>query len=524
MSLRDRIREVGRNGDSAKLREDLHSARWQAQLMEEGMRELEMEILGDSPEWRRFGMMIERDISRSGLDNIMDLSRAMYLANPLIQRAVNVRAYYVWAQGVTYEANDDRIQELVVDPTIEDEFNMEELFGHQGALLTEIDQALDGNTFMPLFTSDDGDVAVRSVPSEEIREIIVNPQDERKVWFYRRQYVERSYDEGTRSISTKQREVLYPSCYYNPGAKPSTIDGHDVLWDAPILHLRTGGTKHMQYGIPETYAAIDWARAYRTFLEDWHTIVRSLARFAWRSVSKGKSKRERLKEKLGGGGADQGDELEEGGPIRRPPVPGSVYVGGPSDELTPINKSGATTSAEDAKPSRQMVGAAMDLPDTILSGDVQQGAMATAKTLDRPTELAMLSRQKLWAAHRERIFRHRINVMVRAGQLPGAVRRYADGVYVEPAMDPTVNVVFPPILEHDVKETVGAIVSAVTLDGKPDAGTMPRQEYSKRLMNAVGVEDVADALDQLDTEQQDAVQQAVEKLTEILEARDDAGD
>src|SRR6185503_16182739 len=128
------------------------------------------------------------------------------------------------------------------------------------------------------------------------------------------------------------------------------------------------------------------------------------------------------------------------------------------------------TSAEDAKPSRLMVGAAMDLPDTILSGDPQQGNLATAKTLDRPTELAMRSRQSAASDWHARIFRYTVDAKVRRGKLPGRIEAYGGETEVEPGVDATVNVVFPPILEHDTQQTVAAIVSAATLDGKSEAG------------------------------------------------------
>lgn len=507
------IREAlfGRNGE-ANLHEDLQIARWNQQLLQESLAELEMQITGDEVGWRRIAMQLQRDFTRDGLDRMMDLSRAMYLSNPLIQRAVNVRAYYVWAQGVTYDAQDDQVQEEIVDPLIDDEYNKAELFGHQAAILSEIDQTLDGNMFLPLFTDDAGDVQVRSIPSEQIRDIISDPEDERKTWFYHRVWQRRELDRSTGRISTYEDEAFYPDLSYVPRTQQAQIGNIEVMWDAPVIHTRTGGLKHMVMGVPEAYAATDWARAYQKFLEDWHTIVASLAMFAWRTTAKG-SKSDALKSKVGG---RVDDELEEPPRMRKPPIPGSIVSGVSPDDFTPINKSGAHTSAEDAKPSRMMVGSAMDLPDTILSGDPQQGNLATAKTLDRPTELAMRSRQAFWQEHRARIFRYVIENKVRRGRLPGAVRRYADYVRVEPRVDPTVNVVFPPILEHDVTETVSALVTAATLDGKADAGTIPRDELSKQLMSAVGIEDVSAAMDELDQADAEQIAAAVERITEAL--------
>jgi hypothetical protein len=513
MGLRDRLN--GRNTQEADLREQLKSVRWQAEHFEESLRDLEQQITGDEPGWRRLYGQLQHDFTRAGLDDLMKMSRAMYMSNPLIQRAVNVSSYYVWAQGVGFHAADPTIQDLVVDPMIEDEYNRQEFYGHQALILTDVDQRVDGNTFAALFTAPDGDVQVRTIPANEIREVIVDPEDSAKVWFYRRRWSQAILDTNTGSTDLRNEEALYPCVRYQPTYKPDNYGRVPIYWDAPILHQRTGGLKHMLFGVPETYAAIDWARAYKEFLEDWHTIVASLARFAWKATSS-KSRLAKLKEKIGGRRASELEDVPMGQP--RPPIPGSIIGMAQGEDLTPISKSGATTSAEDAKASRMMVASAMDLPDTILSSDPQQGALATAKTLDRPTELGFRSRQSLWSEYHEAIFRYRMNTMVRLGQLPGRKERVSkDTMYVEPSVDPKVDVKFPPILEHDVGETVTAIVTAATLAGHPDAGVIPREETSKALMSAIGIEDVQDALEQLDKMDGEAVQQAVETLRTMIE-------
>lgn len=517
----------GSNGNGAKqpsreqLREDLKTMAWQAAHLEENMRELEAQIVGDEVGWRRLYGTMQMDFSRHGLDDLMNMSRAMYMSNPLIQRAVNVSSYYVWAQGVGFHAADQKIQDLVVDPMINDPYNKQELYGHQALILTDVDQRVDGNIFAALFTSPAGDVQVRTIPANEIREIITDPEDTAKVWYYRRVWNQTKLDAGTGRTGVESREALYPCVLYQPTVQPSSYGQIPVYWDAPILHQRTGGMKHMLFGVPETYAAIDWARAYKEFLEDWHTIVASLARFAWKVTTK-KSRAAKLKDKIGG--LRGGSELEEPQQSKRPPVPGSAVTMGEGEDITPIPKNAATTSAEDAKASRMMVASAMDLPDTILSSDPQQGALATAKTLDRPTELGFRSRQAMWGEFHEAIFRYRMNVMVRIGQLPGRKERInRDTMYVEPAMDPSVDLAFPPILEHDVAETVTAIVTAATLGGHPDAGTIPAEEVSKLLMHAIGVEDVEEALGQLPEQEMQQVQQAIERLHRLVEREEKHG-
>lgn len=483
----------------------------QADYFKESLDRLELAMEDEG--WRRMAFNARREFTRPGLDDIIEISRLMYLSHPLIKRSVNVTTYYTWAQGGTFKAAEEKIQKEVVIPQTEDDGNRAELYGHQARLLTQVDQMSDGNVFLALFTDPMGQVSVRSIPTEDIRDIHTKPGDRQQIWYYRRRWIETVFDEKRGTVKELPREVLYPDWRYHPKKKPSTIGGVEVLWDAPIMHRRTGGFKHMQFGIPSTYAALDWARAYKKFLEDWHSLVHSLSTFAWEKTVKGR-KAKQTKEKLESGTKEK-RRTDPRIPKTENPEVGAVHIAQEGDELSPIPKSGATTSAEDAKPSRLMVASALDLPDTILSSDPQQGALATAKTLDRPTELAMLNWQKLEQDWHQDLWRYTVDARVRRGRLPGRVVWLPDGCsVVEPGLDPTVSLTFPPILEHDQKETIQALVAAATLEGKEDAGTIPREQLSHKLMETLGFEEIEEALKELDTQEKDQLETAVESLRE----------
>jgi hypothetical protein len=313
MAVLDSIREVligNGNGDRIPkgVQEQLNTASIMNEILQENIQRLEMQLEDEG--WRPISGELEQEFTRHGLDLLTDLARAMYIANPLINRAVNVTGYYVWAQGVTVQASDQRIQDLVIDPMHEDYTNQDEFFGTQASLLTEVDQMVDGNVFLGLPTNVmTGEVYVRSIPSNEIREIISKPGDRAVVMFYRRSWVERKLDTTTGAVVNEQREALYPDWRYFPTSRPEQMGSIPVMWDSPIVHRRTGGLKQMRFGVPEVYAAIPWARAYKGFLEDWHTLVKSLSRFAWQAVAKGRGKAERTKKKVE---SPSVEELEEG--------------------------------------------------------------------------------------------------------------------------------------------------------------------------------------------------------------------
>lgn len=462
--------------------------------------------------WRRLTAELEREFTRDGLSDLISISRAMYMSNPPIQRAVNVSTFYTWAQGVEYTSPDEEIQQAI-DDTIKDDLNRRELYGHQAQILTDIDQMNDGNVFMCLWTQADSHINVRSVPTDEIVQIHCHEDDWQQIMFYRRRWTSVYMDELTGVQRREVKEALYPDISWQPDSQPSKYGSIPVYWDAPIVHQRTGGLKQMRFGFPETFAAVDWARANRKFLEDWHTIVASLARFAWKMSSKG-SKAKRLKEKFGST-LKRGESSEEQNP---PPAAGSVLAGGDVD-MTPINKSGATTSVEDSKASRLMIGMATGVPDNILSGDPQQGALATAKTLDRPTELGFVNRQAMWREYHTSIHRYKVDHMIRRGALDGDVVQVPNGnTRVIPKSEPNIGVNFPPILVREPKDIVTALVTAATLDGKTN-NMFPRETLAEELFKAVGMTsaDIQDALNDLPPDEQAQAQADLNNLGEAIE-------
>lgn len=456
--------------------------------------ELAMEDVG----WHRMRASVREQFTRPGLDNIVDNARLMFLKNPLIRRGVLVQSYYVFGQGVQIKARTPEVDAIVQD-FVNSRKNMDELFGP--ASMTETEQALqtDGNLFFGLWTDPvDGTVTVRSFEVHEMRDILSDPEDAGDRWYYRREWTSQPLDPTTGRLGAPEHKVAYyPDWrifFEGPtgadgtrGSHPSQIDGHPVVTDCAVMHVKVGGLKHWDFGVPDVYAALDWAKAYKEFLEDLRSIWKSLARFAWKMTGKGKN--------VGRLASALNTTVSSGDLAERNPAPtaGSVAVVDPGAgvDLSPIPKTGAAMSAEDGRAFRLMAAAALDLPDTILSNDPQQGALATAKTLDRPTELAMRDRQKLW----DGVFTDMCNFALQANRQ--AVR---GDMRPDDALDETIEVTFPPILEQDVVEAIKAVVSAATLDGKTQAGTIPKEILTSLLLVLIGVDDVEEVVEKMTAE------------------------
>src|SRR5687768_10136208 len=80
----------------------------------------ELEFALEDQGWNRLSCGTHRELSRDALKTICDRSRLMFLAHPLINRAVTLQSVYVWGQGWNVQAKspnvDAAIQAFLDDP------------------------------------------------------------------------------------------------------------------------------------------------------------------------------------------------------------------------------------------------------------------------------------------------------------------------------------------------------------------------------------------------------------------------
>jgi len=184
----------------------------------------------------------------------------------------------------------------------------------------------------------------------------------------------------------------------------------------------------------------------------------------------------------------------------------------------------------------------MGLPETFF-GDASVGTLATARSLNRPTELEFSLRQLLYKGMIEDICAFVVQRMAETGyksvtgewepdDWEGERFVYADDVKNEDEtkrdkpIDVTVNAVFPPLVEEDVKSMVEAVVSAATLNGNPLSGTFDAEYTTKRLLTVLGETDIEDVMKKLfpepeEGEEPKAVSAAVADLQGAIEALSD---
>lgn len=454
----------------------------------------DIELAMEDKGWVRLGINADNEFSREGLRRNADIARVMAVANPLIRRGVQLKIAYVWGSGVSVSARaageaagqdvNAAVQDFLDDPS-----NKAGLTSEQTREEYERALATDGNIFLTLFTEPvTGRVQVRAMPFDEILDVVNNPQDRKDPWFYLRQWTETVVEAGFAGTRSRRqtRKAYYPALGYRPRLRPRSIDGVDVRWDSPVLHVSVNRLDGWKFGLGDVFAALRWARAYEEFLVDWARLVKALSRYAWRFTGD-KSKKVR----------DAVDKMRTLIPIETNSggQAGATAAYGPGGHLEAIPKTGATIDSESGRPLAAMVAAALGVPVTMLLGDPGvTGARATAETLDRPTELEMGMRRNLWTSVLRRILDYVIEQAVKAPSAPlrGSVRLTRDGrevIELTGDVEKTVDIDWPDLSKLDPTRLVEAVVAA------DSTGKMPPLATVRLLLQALKVKDVDELLE-----------------------------
>ncbi|MER7213203.1 hypothetical protein ABT340_39585 [Streptosporangium sp. NPDC000239] len=467
------------------LAEQLGKERRTAEFFQEALTDLEARMY--EPGWQHLTARADLEFTREGLGRLAVVCRVMAIKNPLIKRGLALRAAYVWGQGVNISARDEKVN-AVVRAFLDDPGNRRVLAGEQAHEILERALGTDGNLVVACFTSPTtGRVKARLVPWDEITDIITNPEDASEPWFYRRDSWIDEVDLRSGARITRRQIVYYPALGYRPKVRIKQITDAagtgQVMWDAPVYHVKVGGLAGWKWGVPDVYAALDWAAAYREFLTDWAKLVKALSRFAWRLTSKG-SKQAQVRARIAAGPSTDrytGD----------PQHAGATAIMSPDMALEAVPKSGATIDSDSGRPLAAMVAAALDVPVTMLLGDPgTTGARATAETLDTPTERAMELRRAVWGEMLRQILTHVITESVRApqGALKGTVAPGDfDGqetVTFAKGLDPTIDISWPDIDDVPIATLIDAITKA------DSTGYVPPLVTLRVLLEALRIKDV----------------------------------
>lgn len=490
----------------------------------------DIELALQNVEWRREVQTSWFEFSRWGIQNIIYLARLYWVKNPIARRLINIVSAYVFGRGVEVSSPDEAanaaIQEFFADN--------QNALGQIALSKREREKWTDGNLYWAFFPNKStGRVKLRRIDATEIEEIRTNPEDVSEPWFYKRKWTIKPLDGS--QMQTEQ--VWYPSTAHpaidGDGDKPADLSGVRVDWEVPVYHRRSGEVGNWLFGCPEAYPALDWAKEARKYLEAIASVKQALNQFTWNITSKGGQ------QAIHGIQGQLQSGISQNGPIfdpNPPAVAGSTWISGPGTQLAPIFSRGAAGDPEEVRRYLLLCCIVFGVPETFLA-DVSTGNLATATTLDRPTELAMLQRQEEWREDLVAITTFALSRSLSGakgrlreafnGDVEGvsivhmARRRKRDGTYVYEAdanakknRKIEIKCTFPTIREGDQKELMEALVQSATLGNRGGEYIgIDEKAFVIRAYEILGIENGAELAEQMYPDEKYIVDRSEKPIT-----------
>ncbi len=466
------------------------------------------ELMLNNIEWRRETNLSWLEFTRWGIQQIILIARLRCIKDPMLMRGMNVSAQYVFGRGVDITSPDEKAAEILTEWRERNKH----VLGQVALSDLERSKYYDGNIFFVCFPdrANTGNVNVRTFDPTEILDILTDPDDASIPWYYHRQWIEKQIDQDA-AIRDVTRDAWYPALGYDPADKPAAFNGNPIKWDSPVYHRKCGAIGKWRFGLPQCYAALGWAKSVQRFLEDCMTIRNSLAQFSLLLTTKGgQQAMQGLKQQLSttvGPNASLWDQNPTA-------VAGSAVITGPGTTMQAFQTKGAGGDPGEVREYKLQVCMVYGLPESFFA-DMNTSNLATATSLDRPTELNFMERQEIWREDLAVLAQYQLQVS--AGAPNGKLREAKNGhsnhlkireakrihngkrwVYeADPLASDVVEVMvnFPTIIEADVPTEIGAIVQAMTLGNKAgEVVGIDEREGVRRLYTAVGTEHAEELL------------------------------
>lgn len=416
-------------------------------------------------------------------------SRQQWLYSPLASWSVNVWTSYGLGEKVTITCNDKKAQ-VVWDSV----WDKSALFDDDNIHMLSSSVLVDGDVYMAAFISiADGSVSFEYIGTDEIKEIVTNPDNRNQALYYRREYT--GTDNATRCIYYPDwHAYFYSQEDLKKAALPSdaivsiseAMDdnaGTSVL----ILHIAHNRKDASSlHGWPILGIAAPYFRAHKEFVENRLTVSRQKAMFVREFISAGGSRGvAAVKAKFGQQlSTSTGYTTTDANP---PAVSGSNLIHNQAVEHRDLPM---TTGASDAKGDNEMfgwmalIGAGL-FPTT---AGMDTSRWATALAMDKTQAVQWSRYQSFWSAQ----FRKMVEIVLLAAETWGGQSFEDKGCQV--SIDTLSLVDFPGVVPP-IAQMLGTMPSMIA-DGtlNQNAARELLQAMWQPVLTALGTEDIDEIL------------------------------
>ncbi len=415
---------------------------------------------------------------------LIRVARQFWLKDPLMHQAVALTTQYTFGEGLRYSSNlEDVLREI--DEFWADDDNQLELTAYQAQEQKSNELQVDGEIFFVMFVDPEMRVKIRTLPPEEITEIICSPDDHRRPLYYERKYRPSTYNLAARKWVNGKEEVAYYADWRNYETGRWGFDSGIKTSEGVVFHVALNRISWQKRGYTEMYPALDWAKAHRQLLQDWVTIVKAYSTLAWKAKIKGDDPRDidRVRQRLR---AMLPTFTQNANEPWAPSGTGGVQIENDDVTMSPIKTAGMATSPNDARQIRLMAGAGMGIMEHYF-GDAGNANLATATAMELPMLKKFAARQRLWESVYSNILTYVVAQGVAAGRISSvevqdhedAAGRVTNKRMTADGGQQMLSVKAPPILRSDLKSVSEAMSTFV------QNGLVPMEEAARYSMNAM---------------------------------------
>jgi len=341
--------------------------------LEESMRELSLWL--EDRNWIPVdGWEEEKGFSLDIIKEQSDRIRALSIVNPLIKKAINMRAGYVWGNGVSFKGTG-------VKRIVENDRNQAVMFDPAVSWKLESQLSTDGNIWA--ITDAKGEITM--MPIQQLAGWVVDENDPTRVLYWLRRYNVQVKNFSNGVEETKFIEVFYPAVD-NKNGTTKKIDDIPVDRSKTVVHIAANRQEGWILGIPDIMAAMFWSNAHKELFESGVSYVKAQGRFATKVTAKTGVGANAAAARI----ADQprkdpytGEILDAGG---------TAVLGGGLD-MQLMGKMSGGVDFDKFNPVAGLIAAALGVPLAALISEAQSEEIA----LEATTVEEMKMRQRLWS-------------------------------------------------------------------------------------------------------------------------------
>jgi hypothetical protein len=405
-----------------------------------------------------------------------------YSTDGYIKRGINLHTDFVFGKGIDIpKAKSEIIMEEVVKPFWRDPVNRRNYFSFMAQQRRHRETSLSGELNI-LLKIDPITSRVRLYPilPHEIIEVIPDKDEPGRPAFYQLRHTVREWDfQRNQWKGTVDMDLQIHRSYRYKIFEAS----NDELSRGLVYHVGLNEFFDLMRGESDIHACYEESESARDIAQDGATLSRANAEIGYKMIIKkgGKTVKDDVMEYLK-------TRTDGANPT---PAPGSEWVENDavSREWMQSRDTGAQSREKDQRMMRMYGFAAMGFGEHYF-GDASTGNLATSTSMELPVIKMIEGEQKFWESVYHDLVNFQIDIAAVGGIISGEVVDREE-LEVETEENRLIDIDFPPITQKEIDRYVTAIT------GAESAALLPYKEAARLVMEAFGVNNIDEALDEL---------------------------